>query len=80
MSAFSQRLKYGISIFSFVILAIITAWLLVPVTDILTEKVIYPFSALLPYKEVFISIIVSFCVCLLCILSLIITFLRETRL
>ena len=60
-----------------VILSIITAWLLVPITDILIDNLVVPFSTLLPYDNPYIAIIVNCCLTVLCIACLAITIYKR---
>lgn len=60
-----------------VTLSIITAWLLVPITDVLIDKLVVPFSTLLPYDNPYIAIIVNCCLIVLCIACLAITIYKR---
>lgn len=51
--------------------SILLAWLLVPIVDILSHKIISPFTDLLPYEDSIIVILVSLCVCLACLSSIV---------
>lgn len=47
--------------------SILLAWLLVPIIDLITYKIIGPFTELLPFGNDTIDYIVSMCVCVVCI-------------
>lgn len=61
-----------------IVVALLLGWLSIPLIDILSDKIVGPFAELLPYDNSFIVILVSLCVCLSCLTS-IISFMRITK-
>ena len=58
----------------FILLAIgsiLLAWFLVPIVNVLSQKLISPFTDLLPYEDGIIVILISLCVCLACLTSIV---------
>ena len=61
-----------------IVASLLLGWLIIPLIDILSDKIVGPFTELLPYENSFIVILVSLCVCLSC-LALIVSFIRITN-
>jgi len=51
----------------FIVATILLGWLIIPLIDILSDKIVGPFTELLPYENKIIVNLVSICVCLICI-------------
>jgi len=61
-------LKFGV-----IIAAIIAAWLLIPIVEFLSLKVVSPLTALLPYDNKFIAYLICTCILIACITSICLT-------
>ena len=57
--------------------SILLAWLLIPIIDLITNKIIDPFTELLPSGNNTIDYLVSMCVCVVCII--IIIYIRKLK-
>ncbi|PWL58642.1 MAG: hypothetical protein DBY35_12545 [Bacteroidales bacterium] len=57
--------------------SILLAWLLVPIIDLITNKIVGPFTELLPSGNNMIDYLVSMCVCIVCIT--IIIYIRKLK-
>lgn len=51
--------------------SLLLAWLLVPIIDVLSNKIIAPFTDLLPYENSMIVFVVSLCVCMACLTTIV---------
>lgn len=58
----------------FIVASILLGWLIIPLIDILCDKIVGPFTELLPYEDKIIINLVGICVCLVCITFILFTF------